>query len=647
MKTRFSGTPSLLVALFAIACSKAGLQPVEQETGEIVDDRLDITGSVCTSVPSDVNFPVKIMFIVDTSGSMQFTDPSDQNTTTNFDNNNTQQSAQGECLASCATTGVGNCASICSNPNSPGRQAAVQKVVDRFGNNPAVEFAIVRFNARITVNGGEPNCEGFTRDSNCIDRGIQSLAQAEIFTDYQGAFTTAYEVLQRDMEDASPVERSRTKYVVMFISDGAPDPKCTDGCGNDRYLDTYDSWCDLPRGDWCDEFLISGSRCEFMQSFYPGMREPCKAYNSETQIVQRVNEIMSLADTYGVAELRIHSAYLFAAGLPDAVLQLIGSTPAESESLIRRIAEAGDGLYRNFSSGQQIDFLDINYASVARPYGSTSFIVTNQNAWPDLSRLAIDSDGDSVPDTEEFDAQLSMLDNSRDSDGDGYCDRLELDRAGAGFHPGDPAVPAKRCIDREDLDGDGLNGCEEAILGTDPKIADSDRDRVPDGLEFLWGTNPSRADVQDDIYDFDDVITINEIRNHSDPRVRDPEIHADFSYSYEFHEQPETQSRRKCYDFEVRRVRLVTTQGQRVGGQGYNEILLYFGEGPSDDPTDFGNFKAACVRGQYIEPSFKDPATGKIEVAQSDFMDLPVLLQRRREAELNPALDPCIGAELR
>jgi hypothetical protein len=104
-------------------------------------------------------------------------------------------------------------------------------------------------------------------------------------------------------------------------------------------------------------------------------------------------------------------------------------------------------------------------------------------------------------------------------------------------------------------------------------------------------------------------------------------------------------------------VRLVTTTEKNVAGSlGYNEILLYFGQGPVDDPLDFGKFKAACVRAQYVKGSFKFPADGKVSVTAEDFMDLPELYKRRLEAEKDPTCrqsppdpacsDPCKGAAL-
>ena len=44
-----------------------------------------------------------------------------------------------------------------------------------------------------------------------------------------------------------------------------------------------------------------------------------------------------------------------------------------------------------------------------------------------------------------------------------------------------------------DYDGDGLNDCEEALIGTDPKLADTDNDGIPDYLEVRFGMNPTNS----------------------------------------------------------------------------------------------------------------------------------------------------------
>lgn len=598
-----------LAAIVLWGCSEAGIQPIDDQPNNLVDDLLQVQGTVCTSDPTEAVFPVKIMLIVDTSGSMQFTDPS-------------------------------------SATNNPGRQAAARKLVDRFKNNPAVSFAIVQFNGKISVNGSSSSSTGgFTNNPAVLNTALGNLAQAEITTDYIGALSAAYEVLQRDMFEASPAERVRTKYVVIFFSDGGPNPVCQEGCDNDPpAVPNVDSWCDIPRDKWCEEYKPKD--CADMEKWYPAMVEPCKAYNTNAQIVQKVLEIIDLGKQYSVGEIRVHTAFLYVDNLAPDLQILFGAEKAKAEPLLQAMAKAGNGLYRSFSSGQQIDFLSINYSTVARPFGMTFLAASNENTRPYFNKLLVDSDGDGVDDATEFDSKLKMKEGLADSDGDGYGDKLEYDRKGAGFDPGNPALPVKKCLDKDDLDGDGLNGCEEKILGTDPKIADTDRDRIPDGLEFVWGTDPLKEDAKQDV-DFDGKVSGDEIRNHSSPVLSDNEVQSSYRYIYDVKEQPERPDRRRCYDFDVRHIHLITTVEKDVAGSlGFNDIFFYFGEGPADDPRDYGDYKAACVRAQYVAPSYKYPATGKVQLDDSKFLPLPALLKARQSALTDPTKDPCVGAPL-
>ncbi len=50
------------------------------------------------------------------------------------------------------------------------------------------------------------------------------------------------------------------------------------------------------------------------------------------------------------------------------------------------------------------------------------------------------------------------------------------------------------CADNEDPDGDGLDDCAEAELGTDPNNADSDGDGLTDGEETDCGSDPNDID---------------------------------------------------------------------------------------------------------------------------------------------------------
>jgi len=661
-------------AALYIGCTGAGIEPLDEEQTEKVDDLLTVAGTICTSDPDEVVFPVKIMVVVDSSGSMQFTDPSNSNVTSTVSGGNLNKNvnAKASCIKACSDPksagGAGLptsvCAALCSNPHNPGRQAAVQELVDRFKNNPAVSFAIIRFNGRITVNGSDVTTSSsagvFTNAEGTLTKAITGLAQADITTDYQGALTSAYQVLEKDMRQTSPVQRARTKYVILFLSDGGPNPVCKEGCGNDpSVIPNVDNWCDVPRDKWCETYFpnlsSSSGLCKDLTNWYPHLVEPCREYNSKRQIVQRIKEIVGLGKQYSAGEVRIHTAFLFVPTLPKDIQTLMAVDQVKSEQLLKDMAKEGNGVFRNFSTGQQIDFLSFNYASVSRPFGMTNFIVTNTNTIPSSTKLLADSDADGVPDSTEFSYGKGMKQGVADSDQDGFNDKLEYDRRTAGFDPGDSTEPKTVCSkdDRRDIDGDGLNACEEKVLGTDSKIVDTDRDRIPDGLEFVWGTNPLSPDDKLDI-DFDGKLSGEEIRIHASPTIADPFIHSDFKYIYDVKEMAERPDRKRCYDFTVRRVRLVTTEEKGVvGSLGYNDILIYFDEGPADDPLDYGTFKAACVRVQYVKPNFKSPASGRVILTPADFQELSKLIAARAAALTDPGCkkvppdsscqDPCKG----
>ncbi len=83
------------------------------------------------------------------------------------------------------------------------------------------------------------------------------------------------------------------------------------------------------------------------------------------------------------------------------------------------------------------------------------------------SGLALDSDGDGIPDVREL--ELGTDPNQADSDHDGVPDQAEID---AGTKPDNP-----------DSDGDGLLDGDEKSLGTNPLVVDTDGDTLLDGEE--------------------------------------------------------------------------------------------------------------------------------------------------------------------
>jgi len=606
----------LVLAAFLAGCTDAGLEVSQGEGPATVDDKLTVQGRLCTKTPTDEEFPVKIMFIIDTSYSQRVTDPAQQ------------------------------------------RVTAVNQVLDRFAGNPSVKFSVIAFDAVVT-----DITKGFT---STPDRAAitQRLQQSDRLTDYQGALGAAYATLSKDMVESGPAIRARTKYVVIFFSDGSPDPQCWGGTAcdpsapnqceipgnpsasckqiscqpNGRCGPVYQTVCTVDRRDWPEEFqLPTGTNpntgqawtWEDFQGLYPEM-EAGRNYNTPDQIVEKVQDIMALQTVYNVGELRLHTALLFDPNIGQAFIDAFCLDRPTAIDLMQKMAAAGNGTFTEFTSGAQISFLNINYVSIKQLYKMTNVVAWNTNTVPTKDGPLVDSDGDGLPDIDEDTLKTcgskgglgcGSGTDPLDSDGDGYTDAFEVRLRSSGFDPLDPTRPAILCpaAARVDFDGDGLRDCEESVIGTDPRLHDTDRDRFPDGVEFYGGTSPvTPEDITQDA-DTDGVRNGEEILFHWDPLGKEPPQNQPARYWYQIRGLGETPDGRTCYDFDIRDIQLVVTRGASDEERGVNKTILYFVEGPPDDPKDYGVLRTACVRAKFTSEFLKVPADGKVTLCEQHF----------------------------
>jgi len=587
---------ALLVA-GALACTDSPVEVVSDIEIPQVDDQLLIRGQVCTDPPGDADFPVKIMFVIDSSGSMQQTDEGMQ------------------------------------------RVEAVRQVVRRYANNPNVSFDIIKFNGRVAVltTGFQSNLTGNEPEIF----GPQGLQEADSMTDYQGALGVAYQELLADMMSVSSgsgglPELARTKYVVIFFSDGTPDPVCY-GCVTDPPdHPRYNPNCSEDLHVVCtlnDTFVLDNDALAAMigsggvgqRDFLPYL-EGGTDYNHDYQIFQLVDAIMDLKDTFHVGEMRLHTAFLYCRdefGNPTSALcaaaeQAYNLDPDRGRALMRELARRGNGTFRDFTSGQDINFLQIDYTSIKRSFGAKNLLVTNVQALPGADHFLPDSDADGLDDDTEMRNGTDPL--RADTDDDGYSDFVESKRLSSGFDPLRPDRPDEPCSARQDSDGDGLRYCEEELYGTDDKLVDSDADGFSDWQEIRAGLDPLVADGEGDL-DADGVANSNELLFHTNPSRSDPILWEDHRYWYETWPLDLGQEQGQCYGFEIRHLTLVTPRDRNgPGSKGFNDILIWFDQASMDDPLDTGRFKVACVRAQYIAPDYKIPLDGELEVDNSDFV---------------------------
>ena len=580
-------TRSIACALalgFALgACSKAGLEPLPIDELGKYDNKLALEGQYCTQSDRPTPFPVKILIVLDRSGSWQFTDPENAH----FN--------------------------------------AITEVIDRNIDLPNVLVSIVAFNAGMDITP-------FTADRQVIGDAL-TRAFASGQTDYQGALSTAVRLLEQDMLDAGIATRARTKYVILFISDGEPDPRCNAGCGNDPVCWGY---CDTdPDVDPEDDLEPEDYEGLFIDLV------ACGDYNADWQIFQRIDQIVSLRDTYGVGELRMHTLFVYS---PNVVIPPLcdGVPPYErAQAIVRmeKMAEHGDGTMRDYNSGEGVDFLHLDYGSIRRPWTLSNFIVYNTSVVPTDTGEGFlpDSDRDGLGDDEEFDVGTDRT--LADTDGDGYGDFIEVRNRAAGFDPNNalaPAIPCDDAVDhggRQDLDGDLLAGCEERYLETDFRLFDSDADRMPDGMEVRVGLNPLLRDDQLDM-DLDSWPNREELVIGSNPALPDAERARKLGYRYRVDDAVAGPNGVQCHGFGVDGMKLAVTLAPEgaVSSRGLNFIYVYAIDAPEDLPQDVGEPRAACVRARYLGESLKDPPGGRLVLTPEDFHE---------PASLGPA--DCVG----
>lgn len=641
--------------LLGVTCTDSRLEFIQPDVPDVLlSDELTLEGQFCTSPAVDLPYPVKIMFIIDGSGSQQFTDQNRQ------------------------------------------RVVAVEETINALIGAPNTAFKVLVFNASISATPPLNTGEVFSNSLSVLQPALTDLAEADTLTDYQGVLATAYSELLRDMTDVlqSPdplrgqAELSRTKYVVVFISDGLPDPQCQAGLGNDFLV--------LPAGPnpLCEnqDFLncllqepgtnCTGGVCDFngtlcfdnpeAATLFGGLNNTELAagndYNQPYQILSKVADIMDLQERFEVGEIRMHAGVVLDPLADPGVIDLFGD-PAAAVPLMEQVAEIGQGKFLEFYGGDSIDFLQLNFDSLKQNRVVRGFFANNISTRMGATGLVFDSDGDGLSDAEEFELGTNAL--LPDSDDDGYQDLLEVRRLGTSFDPLDPCLPPlvravgapatatcgpavppdqlrttvnceytvafdndlNRQVKRfDDDDFDGVNDCEESLLDTNDTSPDTDADGIPDLVDHISGLDPARWDYDRD-EDQDAVPNGQEIAWHLNPIIQQTPTLQRERYRYQRDRVADSLDGRACYDFEVRNVTLgaTATPAYHAVGLGTNEVHLYISENLSDDLSGTPLYRKACVRVRYVPPSFKSPVCGRIRLNESDFKYLatqdPILTQ--------------------
>ncbi len=635
---------TLAAAVFP-GCSSALIEQVSVPPAA-ANDRLTLRGEICTKPPDPTGFPVKVVLVTDLSGSMCISDPPGSQEGSGF----------------CERADVQ--AIIPPGVTEPARVRALKRLIAQFRTQPNVQVSLVPFETNVKNPWPPPNgmeAGRFAPPNDDLVTRVNALqSQLGKGTDYQGALAYAYSVIASDIarvSDAAPDQLPRTRYVVVFLTDGTPYPRCS---GNDMLTQYADP--DHPELTWADsipEFCNLTDPRDQINGFVVGTDR-----NQNYQLFSYVDQIMELKEQYNVGDIRFHSVLLFneeAVRACGPICQdVYGTYPGVAQAnypaaakkiatwLLQRFAERGNGVYQEFVNNAGVQNLGLgalDYSSLASRNVMKTLLVESLRSMPGDEQREVDSDGDGLVDTLDngFTAKTNPF--FADSDGDCFDDRFETLHASEGFIAGNnkdsrgcnPQSPLTLNCTCEDTDGDGLSQFAEDFVKTRRKTVDSDGDGIPDGLEVRYGLNAMKADAASIDTDGDGFSDWQELRSGSNPTKADRTFYDRYGYQYETTAEIQPDGR-VCYQFAVANLQLVTPPVSAGTTQGYNLFKVYFAEAPeSGVATDYGEWRTACAWAQFDPPGVRVPIGPELVLRESNFLQPPAL---RTEADFRTK---CVG----
>ncbi len=450
---------------------------------------VSIGGQFITKSPDEIQFPVKVVFAIDCSLSMgQEIDGAQKGADPAFQ-----------------------------------RIDAVKNFINEYNVNDNVSFEIMLWSTSVFERTRNATGDfGFTKNVVELNRVLDAVRN-DTQTNYLGTLAEVYKDIARDIQlEHDDNNLQRTKYMVVFLSDGIPNDQGTAQSDND--------------------------------------------------ILNAVDDLVEMTQDANVDDFSLHT-FLLLGGFQSGTAG--DDFRDQAQNTLQNMAVRGGGRFTEFENAEAVNFLNLVDIRLSVEYILKYVIAYNMNTIPGTEIIAVDTDGDGLSDEQELDYGSDPT--LRDSDNDGASDYVEftlttpdtifnpntrlVDPDGTG--PLEADVPDNNCIpvlgyEWPDSDGDLLSDCEELLIGTDRYVVDTDGDGIPDGLEFLAGTNPFFAeDVVDT--DYDGIANPIEIRNHTNVKSDDPKLRDRYAYQYSLIDRGKLRIEQGTSDGTVQSVRRLFT----------------------------------------------------------------------------------------
>lgn len=291
---------------------------------------------------------------------------------------------------------------------------------------------------------------------------------------------------------------------------------------------------------------------------------------SKSAILNMVNNISSLSEytinsTYNdvdawVESVQVHTGYYYSP-IPTAGLSLDPSVDvtgydAVAFEYLNDIAVTGRGQVHTFSGDSPIDFNSFRLPGRRVEYVLNDVILVNMSTLWEQGQLVKDSDGDGLSDAKELVLGSNPL--LVDSDHDGLSDAVEYYRFGSPIGNNGTTCGGSEKV--SDLDKDGLNACEERVLGSRADSADSNFDGIPDDLALRYGFFISIADGTDSLTDkdHDGRANYHELKYDTPQMFNNDRIHGLTEMTYD-RKNAVKQADTTCYSYEVDKIKKLSS----------------------------------------------------------------------------------------
>lgn len=648
---------SCAIAACLFACTDVKLEPIPAEKTQR-DDKIEVTGDFCTRTPESLVFPLRVLFVIDSSVSMEVTDPPDPVT------------------------------------GETGREVAVRTTWEElFAQGvEGVRVGIIRFSAEAQsrtpvdlTNDGVPETY-FSADPVQLTAATQSLGITDRTTNYINALSEAYVEIRTELLSAELESLPLSKYVVVFVSDGIPDVDQSDDRGNntDQILESVEAINKLVKTFRVGDFsfhtaYIASGQAAFDAEAQELLKRMAQKGGGNFRSFPNGEELNFLFVDFSVLRrvftLKTLSAVNLASVMDNAQFIVPAAPPI---TMPPAGGTTNGGMTNGGTTGVLLD--------LPNPF---MFLDLDGDEQIGCGEPMVDTDGDGLTDLIEIDVGTHPL--VRDTDDDGLNDYIEWSLRDDGLNPLNPGdatcfVPGP-CVDMDmngacdcladrdddgtcdceedpddddechdptgqwdcydvdmdgncdcpdrDMDGrcdyrdrdrDGLNDCEEVLFGTAQRGNDTDADGFSDLTEVRFQTSPGEDDVQEDL-DADQTLNGIEIQAGTNPGCPDAPFRSRMAYRYQLEELGIDESR-TCYDFTVSNITLLPTLANPAApsaypGNGWNRILFYAGEVAFDDPDAFARYRVACVQAAYNpDGNIRNPPSGRFDLQESDFVEV-------------------------